>query len=72
MLTAEAAHVLQVLYRYGDGMYGLYPESVGVDAPLTFQAGILLEGGAFWRYFARYHDDRSIDTIEWQRYEGVG
>lgn len=59
---------LQVLYRYGDGMYGLYPKTIGSDAPLTFQAGVLLDDGVFWRYVAEYHEDRSIDTIQWQRY----
>ena len=59
---------LQVLYSYGDGMYGLYPKTIGSDGPLTFQAGVLLADGLFWRYIARYHEDRSIDTIEWQRY----
>ena len=58
----------QVLYRYHDGMYGLYPKTIGGDARLRFQAGVLLEDGRFWSYCATYHEDRSIDSIEWQRY----
>ena len=60
---------LQELFRYGDGMYGLYPTSIGSGALLEFQHGVLLEDGAFWRYTARYHEDRSVDTIKWEQFK---
>ena len=60
---------LQVLYRYNDGMYGLYPQTIGAGgAPLTFEAGVLLESGKFWRYTAKYSGDRSVDRITWEIY----
>ncbi len=68
-LPPEALPVsVQVLYRYGDGKYGLYPKTIGSDALLSFQAGVLLDDGAFWRYTARYHEDRSVDLIQWERF----
>ena len=61
---------LQVLYRYNDGMYGLYPQTIGAGgAQLTFEAGVLLETGTFWRYTAKYSGDRSVDRITWERYD---
>ena len=61
---------LQVLYRYNDGMYGLYPQTIGAGgAPLTFEAGVLLESGKFWRYTAKYCRDRSVDRMTWERYD---
>ncbi len=59
---------LQELYRYGDGMYGLYPTTIGSGALLEFQHGVLREDGALWRYTARYHEDRSVDTIVWEQF----
>ena len=63
---------LQVLYKYSNGMYGLYPKTIGADGCLSFEAGVLLEDGCFWRYCARYHEDRSLDTIQWQRFAPGG
>ena len=66
----ERLMCLQVLYRYNDGMYGLYPQTIGAGgALLTFEAGVLLESGKFWRYTAKYSGDRSVDRITWERYD---
>ena len=50
-------------------MYGLYPKTIGDGAPLVFEAGVITGGVDVWKYIARYHDDRSINTIEWHRYD---
>ena len=50
-------------------MYGLYPTTIGSGALLEFQHGMLLEDGAFWRYTAKYHEDRSVNTIVWEHWQ---
>lgn len=54
---------LQVLYRYRDGMYGLYPKTIGVGEALTFQAGVQRADGSLYRYTAIYHEDRIVDSV---------
>ena len=60
------------MYRYHDGMYGLYPQTIGDGAPLKFEAGVLLESNEFWRYTAKYGKDRSVERIMWERYNLAG
>ncbi len=59
----------QVLFRYADGAFGVYPRILTSGAPMVFLAGVLLDPSKLWVYEAKYHDDGWVDTITWQVYQ---
>jgi hypothetical protein len=64
----NGGRVRQVLFKYADGAFGLYPKTLTGNAPLTFYLGVRVGRHGFWLYEAQYGADRWIDTITWQRF----
>lgn len=68
-LTHICFYCDQVLFRYADGAFGLYPRTLTGGAPMLFLAGVLLDPSQLWLYEAKYHDDGWVDSITWQRFK---
>ena len=59
----------RVLYRYGAGAYGFYPQNLSYEGePFAFEHGVRLLDGHFRRYIAQYGEDRWVSTISVEEY----